>query len=253
MAKWHTEEKSSWCNKFATKNVTWLPNVVNGKIQLKKGRIARFTQRGVILEVGVGERGAGCFRNSLIFASLQDGSELEVTFLPAPSPFPLLFSMSLFFLHPQRTYTPSRFRLFNALRDSAITYSHSFNSSLSLSVSLLRWTQSCSAPATSTASTSFPRLCGRLRAMCASSFCTHFIRSMVSAHRLVVVVVVATLYVGALALSAATGSLSLSLSLSLPHTLTVDFTCFTGAGLCFVGFSRPTSGAVPGCSELVAR
>ena len=44
MAKWHTEGNTSHMNKFATKNVSWLPNVVNEKINVHFGEITKVSQ-----------------------------------------------------------------------------------------------------------------------------------------------------------------------------------------------------------------
>jgi dimethylaniline monooxygenase (N-oxide forming) len=52
MAKWHAESNVSFVNKYATKNVSWVPNVVNGKIDVQKGKIARVTKKDVVLEDG---------------------------------------------------------------------------------------------------------------------------------------------------------------------------------------------------------
>lgn len=52
MCKWHTEENCSWANKFATKNVTFIPNVVNGKIDMRRGKVVRLTERSAVLQDG---------------------------------------------------------------------------------------------------------------------------------------------------------------------------------------------------------
>ena len=46
MADWHTKGNTSHMNKFATKNVSWLPNVVNGKINVHVGEIISITKNG---------------------------------------------------------------------------------------------------------------------------------------------------------------------------------------------------------------
>lgn len=52
MAKWHGHENSSWINKSVTKNITFMTNVLNGKIEVHRGCIARATSHSVILDDG---------------------------------------------------------------------------------------------------------------------------------------------------------------------------------------------------------
>lgn len=50
LASWHAQGNITYLNKFATKNVSWLPNVVNEKIQVTFDTIGGFTQHGIILQ-----------------------------------------------------------------------------------------------------------------------------------------------------------------------------------------------------------
>ena len=52
MSKWHAAEDSSWINKSVTKNITFMPNVLNGKIDVQRGEIARLTAKHAILQDG---------------------------------------------------------------------------------------------------------------------------------------------------------------------------------------------------------
>jgi dimethylaniline monooxygenase (N-oxide forming) len=52
MAKMHGEQNLSFCNKFATKNVSWIPNVVDGKIKMQLGKVQRLGPRSLTLEDG---------------------------------------------------------------------------------------------------------------------------------------------------------------------------------------------------------
>ncbi len=52
LAKWHGDENLSFMNKFATKNLSWIPNVLDGKINVVTGKIQRFGKRSVVLHDG---------------------------------------------------------------------------------------------------------------------------------------------------------------------------------------------------------
>lgn len=52
MLQWHREGNLSYLNKFATKNVSWIPAVVSGKCKVHLGKIDHFTESGVVLKDG---------------------------------------------------------------------------------------------------------------------------------------------------------------------------------------------------------
>lgn len=50
IAKWHTDSNSSHLRKFATKNVSFIPNILKGKIEAKLDSITDFDDQGVIFK-----------------------------------------------------------------------------------------------------------------------------------------------------------------------------------------------------------
>jgi len=52
MAKWHGTSNVSFMNKYATKNCSWVPNVIDGKIQPHLGRIRCVSDNRVLLDDG---------------------------------------------------------------------------------------------------------------------------------------------------------------------------------------------------------
>ena len=53
LAKWHDASNVTWVNKFATKNASWVPNVLSGKIDVRLGTIARIAGDKVTLKDGM--------------------------------------------------------------------------------------------------------------------------------------------------------------------------------------------------------
>ena len=52
MSKWHSTGDCSFLNKFATKNISWIPNVLKGKIDVKLGKIRKVDENSVLLDDG---------------------------------------------------------------------------------------------------------------------------------------------------------------------------------------------------------
>jgi hypothetical protein len=75
MAKWHGTDNTSFVNKFATKNVSWIPNVVNGKIIMHLGKIQELEERSVLLDDGT-----SVDVDAIVFCT---GYRDEFDFLPA--------------------------------------------------------------------------------------------------------------------------------------------------------------------------
>jgi dimethylaniline monooxygenase (N-oxide forming) len=76
LAKWHGTDNTSFVNKFATKNVSWLPNVLAGKIQVQLGKIRSLKERSVEVDDG------SVFENVDAIV-LCTGYKDEFAFLPA--------------------------------------------------------------------------------------------------------------------------------------------------------------------------
>lgn len=75
MAKWHGTDNTSFVNKFATKNVSWIPNVLNGKITVHLGKIRRLRERAVEVDDGSVFEGV----DAIVFCT---GYKDEFSFLP---------------------------------------------------------------------------------------------------------------------------------------------------------------------------
>ena len=52
IAEWHSRDDTSHLRKFATKNVSHLPHILSGRIQLHLDAVASFTSDGVVLKQG---------------------------------------------------------------------------------------------------------------------------------------------------------------------------------------------------------
>ena len=49
MCEWHNTENTSWCNKSVNKNLTFVPNIVDGKIKMIRSEIKEVRKNSVIL------------------------------------------------------------------------------------------------------------------------------------------------------------------------------------------------------------